>query len=332
MVPSIAPRHHGLCLLLVALLALPATALACDGARVRLVVPFLPGGVSGTVAEALALRLPERLGTPIAVDYLPGQGGARGTAEFAATAGPCDVLVGTVSSQILVPALNNPMRYDPVEGFAPIALVGAAPLVLGVGPSVPARTVHELVVHGRRHGLRYGSSGVGSVSHVAATMFARLTNVRMEHVVFDGSAANAAALAAGRIDVAFDNTLVPHVAAGRVKALAVTSRTRLDALPGVPTLAEAGVPGYDATTWVGLYGAKRMTPAIAEKLDAAVVQVLRDVEVRRQLAQHGVQIRHLGPPAFAAFTLAEVRRWKREIQLALAQPATPPAPSTASRL
>jgi tripartite-type tricarboxylate transporter receptor subunit TctC len=164
-------------------------------------------------------------------------------------------------------------------------------------------------------------------------MFARLTNVRVEHVPFEGSAATAAALAAGTIDIAFDNTLVPHVHAGRVNALAVTSRTRLESLPSVPTLAEAGVPGYDASTWVGLYGTKSMPAAFAESVAGEAAQVLRAADVREALAAQGVQVRYLGPATFASFTADEVRRWHREVQLALDPARAPPprVPAPAAR-
>lgn len=297
------------------LLALVAVDVAACGGPVQVVAPYAPGGAAGSVAEVLSEALGPLLARPVTLAFRPGNGGAEATRQAAASTDPCLLLVGTVSTQVLLPLLHRSHGYDPLGSFAPVALVAAAPLVLAVRTTLPARSVGDLIAHGRAHGLRVGSGEPGTVSHVAAAMFARQTGVRVQHVPHaGGSAALGEDLAAARIDAAFDNGIAPLVHQGRVRALAVTSRTRLEALPGVPTVAEAGVPGYDATTWVGLYATRAAPPDFVATVAAAVGRATHDPAVRAALAARGMQPRFLGPAAFATFMQAEVQRWSREVQ------------------
>ncbi|HEX6944997.1 MAG TPA: tripartite tricarboxylate transporter substrate binding protein [Casimicrobiaceae bacterium] len=296
---------------------------ACETGPLRLVSPYLPGGMSSAVGEVLIRELPARLGLAVALDHVPGQAGARAASDVADANDPCLVLIGTVTTQVLLPAISRNVRYDGLQSFKPVALMGGAPLILAVRPGLPVRSVHDLIVLGRKHPLRYGTTGIGTVSHLAGAMFARLANLELEQVAADGSAAMTSDLEEGRADLAFDNAVVPLVRAGRLRALAVTSRSRLPGLPDVPTMSEAGVPGFDASPWVGLYASPAASAAFVDRLAGELARIERQPEVRKQLADLGVQSRFLGPTAFAEFTRAEIGRWGREVDLALGQVGRP---------
>jgi tripartite-type tricarboxylate transporter receptor subunit TctC len=235
-----------------------------------------------------------------------------------ATADGCTLLLGTISTHALLPATARNLRYDPLMSFTPIAMVAAAPLVVAVHPSLPVKNVNELIQHARANPgrLRYGSSGVGTAPHLAATMFARMTNVRMEHVPYDGSAPMLDDLLAGKLHLTFDNAVATAVREGRLRAIAVTSQSRLATLPKVPTLSEAGVPGFEASPWFGLYGPPGMDEALTQQLANAVSKIVAYPTLRQTYAQHGLQPRYLGPVQFAAFTQAEAVRWAKEVEQA----------------
>jgi tripartite-type tricarboxylate transporter receptor subunit TctC len=285
----------------------------------QIVLGYPPGGASDTVARILVPELASRLGVGVTIAHNPGFGGAQGARQVSeALPDGCLLFLGTLSTHALLPATARNLRYDPLTSFTPVALVAAAPLIVVVHPALPVRNVSELIQYARANPgrLRYGSSGVGTAPHLVATMFARMTNVRMEHVPYEGSAPMIDDLVGGRLDVSFDNAVAQSVRDRRLRAIAVTSNSRLATFASVPTLSEAGVPGFDASTWFGLYGPPGMNEAHVQQLADTVAKILTHPTVRQAYAQHGLQPRYLGPVQFAAFTQAESVRWAKEVEQA----------------
>jgi tripartite-type tricarboxylate transporter receptor subunit TctC len=295
----------------------PAASIACPSPPLHIVLGYPPGGASDAVAKILAPELSHRLGFEVAISYSPGFGGAQGARQVSeAPPDGCMLFLGTLSTHALLPATARNLGYDPLSSFTPVSLAAAAPLIVAVHPSLPIRNVSELIQYARANPgrLRYGSSGVGTASHLAATMLARMTSVRMEHVPYDGSAPMINDLIAGRLHLSFDNAVAQAVREGRLRAIAVTSISRLAMVPSVPTLSEAGVPGYEASTWFGLYGPPRMPQALVQRIADAVSKILAQPAVRQAYAQQGLHPRYLGPAQFASFTQAETVRWAKEIE------------------
>ena len=279
----------------------------------RLIVPFAPGGGNDTVARLVGQGLSTELGQPVVVDNRPGAGGIVG-AEAAAKAAPdgYTLFLGGVGSHAINPNLHASLSYDPVKDFAPISLIASAPLVLVVHPSVPATSVRELVALAKAQPgkLNYASNGNGSSSHLAAVMFASMTGVDMVHVPYKGLSPALSDLLSGQVQLMFSSVvaIVPHVKAGKLRALAVSSRERLSLLPDLPTIAESGVPGYQTSSWYGILAPAGTPPDVVAKLNAALVKVVSQPEVRQALAQEGADPVGNSPAAFGAFIQSERQR------------------------
>jgi len=286
---------------------------------VRLVVPFPAGGAADLMARGLAQHLGEQLGQQVIIDN---RGGAGGTvaAEIVARA-PADgytLLFGTMGTQAINPALYAKLRYDPLKDFAPIALTHITPRVLVVGAAVKANNVAELVAlaKSRPGQLTYGSAGNGSSSHLSGALFESLAGVDMVHVPYKGSAPLLTDLLAGRVDATFDSFTVyeEHIKSGRVRALAVTSRTRMAALPQVPTLAESGLAGYEVSNWLGLLAPAGTTKEVVAGLHSAVVRAMADAGMKRQLTALGIEPTSSTPEEFAALIKSEIPKWARIVK------------------
>ncbi|MDR6855669.1 tripartite tricarboxylate transporter substrate binding protein [Variovorax guangxiensis] len=307
-------------LLAAALAAAPLAAWAAFPERpLRLVVPFPAGGAADLMARGLAQHLGEQLGQQVVVDN---RGGAGGTVacEIVARA-PADgytLLFGTMGTQAINPALYSKLRYDPLKDFAPIALTHITPRVLVVGPSVKARNVGELIALARAKAgqLTYGSAGNGSSSHLSGALFESLAGVDLVHVPYKGSAPLLTDLLAGRVDATFDSFTVyeEHIKSGRVRALAVTSRTRMAALPQVPTLAEAGLPGYEVSNWLGVLAPAGTPKEIVTALHAAVIRAVADAGMKRQLTALGIEPAASTPDEFSALIRSEIPKWARLVK------------------
>lgn len=315
--PSPIRRHI---LLAAALVASPLVAWAAFPDKpVRLVVPFPAGGAADLMARGLAQHLGEQLGQQVVIDN---RGGAGGTVacEIVARA-PADgytLLFGTMGTQAINPALYPKLRYDPLKDFAPVALTHITPRVLVVGPSVKARTVTELVAAAKAKPgqLTYGSSGNGSSSHLSGALFESMAGVDLVHIPYKGSAPLLTDLLAGRVDATFDSFTVyeEHIKSGRVHALAVTSRTRMAALPGVPTLAEAGLPGYEVSNWLGVLAPAGTAKEVVTALHAAVTRAMADPGMRRQLTGLGIEPAASTPEEFAVLIRSEIPKWARIVK------------------
>jgi tripartite-type tricarboxylate transporter receptor subunit TctC len=280
---------------------------------IRLIVPFAAGGGNDNVARLVGKRLGESLGQPIVVDNHPGAGGVLG-AEAAAKSAPdgYTLFLGGVGSHALNPNLMKNLPYDPIRDFAPVELIASAPLVLVVHPSVPARDIAAFIAYARKSPgkLNFASNGNGSSSQLAAVMFDSMAGVDMVHVPYKGLSPALTDLLSGEVQVMFSSVvaIVPHIKAGKVRALAVTGRKRLGLLPELPTIAESGLPGYEASSWYGILAPAGTPSDIVAKLNAEISKALERPEVRASLLAEGAEPVGGTPEAFAAHIRAEKER------------------------
>jgi tripartite-type tricarboxylate transporter receptor subunit TctC len=282
---------------------------------VRWIVPYPPGSGTDIVARLLGQRLSETLGKPVVVENKPGAGAAIGV-EALANAAPDGYTVGMGDTGPLSinPALYKTLGYDPVSSFAPISRLANLPFVLVVHPDVPAHSVAELIAlaKARPGAINYASVGNGSSVHLATELFKNLAGVDLVHIAYKGSAPALQDLLAGQVSVMFVNLLssLPSIQAGKLRLLAVTPSRRLANLPAVPTVAEAGVPGYEYLSWFGLLAPARTPPEIVARLNADIVAILAEPEIRaRLIEQGGVEPVGSTPEDFAATIRADLARY-----------------------
>lgn len=285
---------------------------------VRLIVPFSPGGFTDIVARSLSQRLAVALGQPVVIENKPGAGSTIG-ADFVAKAPPDGhTLLMVSTTHVIGPALYRKLPYDAIASFTPIMRMVDAPYVLLAHPSLPARSVEELVALARAQPgqIDYASSGNGSAQHLVGALFASMAGVQMRHIPYRGSAQATQDLLAGFVKTGFMGTPVAkqHASAGRLRALAVSSRSRSPQLPDVPSLHESGVPGYDATIWLGLLAPAGTPPEIVNRLHAEVAKVLGDGEARRSVGEAGVDVGVSTPADFERLLRSELERWGRVVR------------------
>jgi tripartite-type tricarboxylate transporter receptor subunit TctC len=286
-----------------------------------LVVPFAAGGTTDILGRIMAKQLGTRLGAAAVVDNKAGAGGNIGMAQVAkAPADGHTLLVGTVGTHAINQALYRKLPCDPVKEFAPIALIATLPNVLVVHPSLPVRNVKELIAYAKAHPgeLTYASAGNGTSIHLSAAMFEQMAGVQMRHVPYKGSAPAVSDLLGGQTSMMFDNlpSARPHIKSGALRAIAVTSTQRSPALPDVPTVAESGVPGFNASSWFGLW-APAATPApVLARLVAQAQAALADREVQRLMAEQGAEPGHMTSEQFASFVLQEAAKWGQVVRTA----------------
>ena len=295
------------------LLATAALGQSYPAKPIRLIVPFAAGGGNDNVARLVGKRLSESFGQPLVIDNRPGAGGALG-AELAARAAPdgYTLFLGGVGSHAVNPNLNDSLPYDPIRDFAPVALLAQAPLVLVVHPSVPAASFKAFVALARaRPGqLNYASNGNGSSSHLAAVMFDSMAGADMVHVPYKGLSPALADLLSGRVQLMFSSVvaILPHVRAEKLKGLAVTGGKRLPSMPNLPTVAESGLPGYEASSWYGVLAPAGTPREIVARLNAELVKALAQPEVRTSLLAEGAEPIGGSPEQFAAHIRSEMER------------------------
>lgn len=311
-------RREVLALGLAATLSGPARA-AWPDQPLRLVVPFPPGGAADTTARGLAARLGRELGQQVVIENRGGAGGTLAVEQVARA--PADgnvMLFATMGTHVINPAIYPQLRYDPVKDFIPVSLTHLTPRVLVVGPSVKARSAQELLAHAKANPgrLTYGSAGNGSTSHLSGALFESLGQVQLVHIPYKGSAPLLTDVLAGRIDMTFDSLVVydEHIKSGRVKALAVTSKRRIGALPDVPTMQEVGLAGYDVSNWVGIMVPAGTPAAVVGRLHAAVVKSMGDPELRRQWVALGIEPMTSTPQEFAGLIREETPKWARIVK------------------
>jgi tripartite-type tricarboxylate transporter receptor subunit TctC len=316
------PRRVRLGALLVAGFAAQAPAADADYPQraIRWVVAFAPGGSLDRVARMLAPRLGEALGQQVVIDNRPGAGGNL-SAELVARAAPDGYTLYVTSGAIVVNAsLYRKLPYDPLRDFAPVTLLGAAANVLVAHPSLPARSVAELVALARRAPGRidYVSSGNGTSGHLAMALFTHLAGVQLTHIPYKSIAQAQADLVAGQVPLFFPTIpgALPFIHAGRVRALGVSGRNRAAALPEVPTMHEAGVKGFEASAWYPVLAPAGTPRAVVERLNERFVAVLKSPDVVRQLGADGVETTGSTPSELAAHMAAELVKWANVVKAA----------------
>ena len=296
-----------------AFLSFSAAAQGYPSKPIRLIVPFAAGGGNDNVARLVGKRLADSLGQPVLVDNRPGAGGMVG-AELAAKSAPdgYTLFLGGVGSHAINPNLHEKLPYDPIKDFAPVELLAQAPLVLVVHPSVPANSVAELTAYARAHPgkLNFASNGNGSSSQLAAVMFDSMAGVDMVHVPYKGLSPALTDLLSGQVQLMFSSVvaILPHIKAGKLRALAVTGAKRLASLPELPTIAESGLPGYEASSWYGILAPAGTPRNIVARLNAELTKALEQPEVRASLLAEGAEPVGGSPEAFAAHIRAEKER------------------------
>jgi len=302
-----------------ALLALTVSAGAQDYPTkpVRLIIPFPPGGSNDVVGRMIATKLGERLGRQIVVDNRGGAGGTIGT-EIAANAAPDGYTISVISIAHAVNPWLYRLSYDPIKSFAPVAVLATGPNVLAVNPALGVNSVKELVALARSKlgELQYASAGVGSFQHLGGELFKLEAGVDMLHVPFKGGGPAMVDVIGGHTKLLFSSLVqtTPHLKSGKLKALGTGGRTRTAILPDVPTIAEAGVPGYEATNWWGIVAPAGTPPAIVAKLQQEIAAVQRSPDVQEQFARQGASVLQMSPAEFAAFIQSETAKWGRVVK------------------
>jgi len=303
-------------------LAAPASAQPVYPVKpVRLVVPFVPGGSTDFIARIMGQKLDEALGQQVIVENRAGAGGNIGL-DYVAKSPPdgYTLIFGHVGTFGFGPSLYQKLPYDPVRDFAPIVLFAMVPNMLVVHPSLPARNVKELVAlaKARPGKINYGSSGNGSASHLATEYFKLLSKTDITAIPYKGTGPLVTDVIAGEISLTITGVppLYPHVQSGRLRALGVGSTKRLSLLPDLPTIAEAGVPGYESSTWFGPLAPARTPREIVVRLNAELMKILQRPDIRSRFAAEGVEGLGSTPEEFGAYIKAEIERWGRVIKAA----------------
>jgi tripartite-type tricarboxylate transporter receptor subunit TctC len=300
--------------------ALPAHAQSNYPAKpIHLYVGLAAGGGTDIIARLVSAKLGENLGQQVIVENRTGSGGLI-AAESAAKAAPdgYTLLFGAISYSSIFASLYKKLPYDPVKDFAPISLVATFPNVLVVNPNLPVKSVAELLAYGRANPgkLSYGSSGVGSSLHLSMEMLKSMTKLDAVHVPYKGGAPATADLLGGQIQAMFDNLpgQINYVKAGRTRALAVTTAKRSPQLPDVPTMQEAGVPGYEVNVWYGMLAPAATPKPIVDKLNTELVKVLNSADVKERMAKEGAEPMPTTQAEFAAFQKSEIAKWAKVVK------------------
>lgn len=291
---------------------------------VRVIVPSSPGGGTDILTRILTPGLSERLGQQVIVDNRPGAGSIIGNDIVAKSSPDGYTLLMGISTLAILPSMHKTLPYDAYRDLAPITLTVAAPNILVVHPSLPVRSVKELIAFARKRPgeLNFASAGLGTSPHLSMELFLSMTNLKMVHVAYKGSAPAMVDLLAGHVGVMTSTMLsgLPHVRSGRLRGLGVTGATRVGVLPDLPTIAEAGLPGYEAVQWYGLFAPAKTRREIISKLHDAMVGVLRNPAVKEKFADEGADLGGNSPEEFARFLRSETDKWTKVVRAAGIKP------------
>ncbi|MDH0493505.1 Bug family tripartite tricarboxylate transporter substrate binding protein [Comamonas aquatica] len=317
-------RRTGLKTLAAATLAVAGmgSALAADAypdKPLTMIVPFSAGGTTDILARIVGQALGQELGQTIIIENKPGAGGNIGAQQASrAKADGYTLFMGTVGTHAINQALYKKLPYDPVKDFAPLSRVANVPNLLVAHPSRPYKTVQEMIAYAKKHPgeVTYGSPGSGASPHVSGALFQSMTGAELTHVPYKGSAPAISDLLGNQIAVMFDNmpSAIQHVRSGKLRPIAVTTAKRSSELPDVPTIAEAGVPGYEATSWFGLWAVAGTPAPILDQLHTALAKVLKDPGVSKKIADQGGEVVIETPAQFDAFIKTEAAKWGKVVK------------------
>ena len=286
---------------------------------VTIIVPFAAGGTTDILARIIGQALTAELGQSVVVDNRAGAGGnIGGQAAAKATPDGHTLFMGTVGTHAINASLYKKMPFDPVKDFAPLTRVANVPNLLVANPAQPYKSVKDLIAYAKANPgkVNFGSSGNGSSIHLSGELFKSLAKVDMQHVPYKGSAPAVTDLLGNQIGIMFDNmpSAIQHVRSGKLVPLAVTTAKRSPELPNVPTIAEAGVPGYEATSWFGMFAPAGTPVPVLAKLNAAIVKVLAQPDVKKKINEQGAEVYSETPEQFAAFIQAESVKWGKVVK------------------
>ena len=286
---------------------------------VRYVVPFSPGGVSDGVARLIALHLGEKLAQPVIIENKPGVSGILGTQAVAhAPADGYTLMGGTITTHAVNPFFTKTLGYEPVKDFVPVNLVGMVSNVLVVPQESRFNSVQQIIseLKAKPDSLTYGTAGAGTSQHLSGQLFQSITGTRLRQIVYKGGSQAMVDLVGGQIDMVFETVAAarPMIDAKRVKVLGVTSKNRLASMPGVPSLAEVGVPGFEMQSWQGVFAPAGTPKAIVDKLGKEIAAIVATPDVQDKLRNLGVEPDGRTSVAFAAFQHAEITKWGKVIK------------------
>ena len=314
--------RHELSLGVAALLSLatmPAGAQDYPTRPIRFVVGLAPGGGTDIVARIVAAKMTELMGQQVAVENRTGAGGAIAT-ELVAKAAPdgYTLLLCNMATHAIGPALQKKLPYDHIRDFAPVSLLGTTPNILVVHPALPARTVKEFIALAKSNPgkMNYGTSGVGTALHLTMELFKSMTGTNLVHVPYKGGSGAATDLLAGQIEVMFANlpTQLQYIKTGRVRAIGISSAKRHPLVPDVPTIAEAGVPGFEVIVWHGMCGQAAMPRTVIDRLNEVVVKALASPDVQQRFGDQGLDAAASMPEQFAALIRSETAKWIKTVK------------------
>jgi tripartite-type tricarboxylate transporter receptor subunit TctC len=295
--------------------------LSCGGALsqnyptkpVKIVVPFGPGGFTDVVARILGVKLSESLGQPVVIENKPGAGSMIGSDQVAKSAPDGHTLLIVSSTHVISPWIYKSLPYDPIKAFTPVTKLVDSPYVLLTNPKLPVKNVQEFIAlaKSKPNDIHYASSGNGSAQHLIGGLFASMTKTQLKHVPYRSSSAAATDLVAGVVESSFAG--VPNALAqvpnGRLNALAVTSAKRIPQLPNVPTMQEAGVPGYDATIWLAMLAPAGTPASIVNRLNSDIAKIMSSPETQKAMYEAGVEVSLSTPAALSQLMVSELDKW-----------------------
>jgi len=285
---------------------------------IRLIVPFGPGGFTDVVARILGQRLGEALGQGVVIENKPGAGSMIGTDFVAKSAPDGHTLVIVSSTHVISPWIYKNVPYDPIKGFAPVSKLVDSPYVLLTNPKLPVNNVREFIAMAKAqpNKIHYATSGNGSAHHLIGGLFSSMTGAQLKHVPYRSSNLAATDLVAGVVESSFAGVpnALAHVPNGRLKALAVTSSRRIPQLPNVPTMQEAGVPGYDATIWLAMLAPAGTPREIVSRLNAEVARIMNTPETQKAMFDAGVEVSLSTPEAMGQLMVAEMDKWGKVVK------------------
>jgi tripartite-type tricarboxylate transporter receptor subunit TctC len=311
---------------LAAALVMGGSAFAQD--TIRLVVPYGPGGIVDYVGRILGRQLSESFGRPAVVENRPGAGGMAGTDAVARSAPDGTTLLLTDPAIIIAPMLQADVSYDVREHLQTVSIVSASPQVLVTALSLPVNSVRELIAYGKANSAKLGfaSAGIGTTSHLAGEMFKSRTGIDAIHVPYKGIGASYTDLMTGKVHIAFSNiaAALPFTSDKRVRAIATTGRQRTNVFPDLPTVSEAGVPGFEVELWLGVFAPAGVPAPVLARLSGELQKALQAPDVQAALAKVGIEARGSGPEQAAAFVRAEFEKWRQVIRDGKIKGAAPP--------